>query len=111
LPPGRQARSSPAWLTAKWESYNEIRFAYNMVMSAIEHIMTVSQNGQVSIPAAIRARWKARRVIVVDMGDRVVMRPTVDQPFAALEGKYKGRGPTSDQARRQARQAGASRKG
>jgi bifunctional DNA-binding transcriptional regulator/antitoxin component of YhaV-PrlF toxin-antitoxin module len=80
------------------------------IMSASEHIMTVSQNGQVSIPAATRARWNARRVIVVDLGDRVVMRPVSDEPIAGLKGKYKGRGPTSDQARRQARQAEASRK-
>ena len=79
-------------------------------MSASEHIMTVSQNGQVSIPAATRARWKARRVIVVDLGDRVVVRPAPDQPVGDLEGKYSGRGPSSDQARRQARQSEASRK-
>jgi bifunctional DNA-binding transcriptional regulator/antitoxin component of YhaV-PrlF toxin-antitoxin module len=78
-------------------------------MAATEHIMTVSQNGQVSIPAATRARWRARRVIVVDLGDRVVMRPTPDEVVAHLEGKYKGRGPSSDQARRQARRAEASR--
>jgi bifunctional DNA-binding transcriptional regulator/antitoxin component of YhaV-PrlF toxin-antitoxin module len=72
--------------------------------------MTVSQNGQVSIPAAARARWNARRVIVVDLGDRVVMRPAPEHPVANLEGKYKGRGPTSDGARRQARQAEVSPK-
>jgi AbrB family looped-hinge helix DNA binding protein len=79
-------------------------------MSTREHIMTVSRNGQVSIPAATRARWGVRHVIVVDLGDRVVIRPTPDQPAVDLEGKYKGRGPTSDRARRQARQAEASRK-
>ena len=72
--------------------------------------MTVSQNGQVSIPAAARARWKARRVIVVDLGDRVVMRPAPEHPVANLEGKYKDRGPTSDRARRQARRTEASPK-
>ena len=78
-------------------------------MSTTEHVMTVSRNGQVSIPAATRARWHARRVIVVDLGDRVVLRPLSDQPVAELEGKYKGRGPTSDRARRQALRAEASR--
>lgn len=75
-----------------------------------EHIMRVSRNGQVSIPAATRARWKARQVIVVDLGDRVVMRPAPDDPVADLEGKYRGRGPAADDSRRQARQAEASRK-
>jgi bifunctional DNA-binding transcriptional regulator/antitoxin component of YhaV-PrlF toxin-antitoxin module len=79
-------------------------------MSMQEHIMTLSQNGQVSIPAATRARWNTRRVIVVDLGDRVVMRSLPDQPIASLEGKYKGRGPASDQARGQARRAEASQK-
>jgi bifunctional DNA-binding transcriptional regulator/antitoxin component of YhaV-PrlF toxin-antitoxin module len=62
-------------------------------MAMSEHVMTVSQNGQVSIPAATRARWKTRQVIVVDLGDRVVMRPASDTPVAQLEGKYRDRGP------------------
>ncbi len=65
--------------------------------------MTVSRNGQVSIPAEARSRWNTRQVIVVDLGDRVVMRPVSDQPVDELEGKYSGRGPNSDQIRRQAR--------
>jgi bifunctional DNA-binding transcriptional regulator/antitoxin component of YhaV-PrlF toxin-antitoxin module len=65
--------------------------------------MPVSGNGQVSIPAAARARWKTHKVIVVDLGDRVVMRPAPDEAVEDLEGKYRARGPNSDQARRQAR--------
>ncbi len=103
-PPTRDRRLSAV------RAYNDAACIYNMLMSASEHLMTVSQNGQVSIPAATRARWRARHVIVVDLGDRVVIRPASDEPFAELEGKYKGRGPTSDQARRQARQADPSRK-
>ena len=79
-------------------------------MTSVEHIMTVSQNGQVSIPAAARARWQTRTVIVVDLGDRVVMRPAPEDPVADLEGKYKGRGPSTDKARRQARRAEVSQK-
>lgn len=106
---GNVATAAPYRIIGRWALYNRSALAYNVVMSASEHIMTVSQNGQVSIPAATRARWKARRVIVVDLGDRVVMRPTSDKPIADLEGKYRGRGPTSDQAHRRARQAEASR--
>jgi AbrB family looped-hinge helix DNA binding protein len=79
-------------------------------MAGLEHMMTVSQNGQVSIPAAARARWQTRRVIVVDLGDRVVVRPAPELPVVALEGKYKGRGPATDRARRQARRADAAAK-
>jgi AbrB family looped-hinge helix DNA binding protein len=74
---------------------------------SVAHVMTVSRNGQVSIPAETRARWGARQVIVVDLGDRVVLRPAGADPVAELQGKYRGRGPSSDslrdQDRRQAR--------
>jgi bifunctional DNA-binding transcriptional regulator/antitoxin component of YhaV-PrlF toxin-antitoxin module len=121
LAPGRQVLTiaeyvrreagaeAPDRIIGRDRSYSGTWFTYNRAMSTTEHVMTVSQNGQVSIPAATRARWNARRVIVVDLGDRVVMRPLPDQPVAELEGKYKGRGPTSDRARRQARRAEASR--
>ena len=72
-------------------------------MTLTSYVMTVSQNGQVSIPAEARARWKTRRVVVVDLGDRVVMRPLSDDPVSDLEGKYQVRGPSVDQARRRAR--------
>ena len=67
------------------------------------YVMKVSSNGQVSIPAEARARWKAERVTVVDLGDRVVLRPLPADPVGALTGKYRGRGPTTDRARRSAR--------
>lgn len=73
------------------------------------HVMTLSRNGQVSIPAETRARWKTRKVVVVDMGDYVVMRPASDDPISELAGKYAGRGPTSDEIRREERQAEARR--
>lgn len=78
-------------------------------VNADPQVMTVSRNGQVSIPAATRARWNARRVVVVDLGDRIVMRPVGDDPVAELSGKYRGRGPRSDQARTRERRADATR--
>jgi bifunctional DNA-binding transcriptional regulator/antitoxin component of YhaV-PrlF toxin-antitoxin module len=78
-------------------------------MTATSRVMTVSRNGQVSIPAEAGSRWNTRHVIVVDIGDRVVMRPVSDQPVEELEGKYSGRGPTSDQGRRQARRDESAR--
>ena len=67
------------------------------------YVMKVSSNGQVSIPAEARARWHADRVVVVDLGDRVVLRPLPDDAVGALVGKYQGRGPSTEQARRRAR--------
>ena len=71
--------------------------------------MTVSGNGQVSIPAEVRARWRADarivagKVRVVDLGDRVVVAPVFEDPVSAVRGKYAGRGPRVDDARRRAR--------
>jgi bifunctional DNA-binding transcriptional regulator/antitoxin component of YhaV-PrlF toxin-antitoxin module len=71
--------------------------------------MTISQNGQVSIPAETRARWRTRKVLVVDLGDRVVMRPAQeDGGVTELHGKYAGRGPDTATARAQARRADAA---
>lgn len=79
------------------------------IMSGVERVMTISRNGQVSVPAEARARWKTRKVMVVDLGDRVVMRPVSEQPVERLRGKYRGRGLDSDRARARQRQAEAAR--
>lgn len=72
------------------------------------YVMKVSGNGQVSIPAEARARWKTTRVLMVDLGDRVVMRPLPDEPVESLRGKYAGRGAGSEAARRAERAADAA---
>lgn len=83
--------------------------SYNDLVTAVEHLMTISRNGQVSVPAETRARWHTRKVLVVDLGDRVVMRPAPEQDgVAELQGKYAGRGPDTATARRQARRADAT---
>lgn len=75
----------------------------------MSHVMKVSRNGQVSIPAEARARWRADRVIVVDLGDRVVMRPLSPGGIDDLIGKYQGTGPSTD-AQRQAERADERRR-
>lgn len=72
-------------------------------MLAMQYVMKVSRNGQVSIPAEVRARWDVDRVVVVDLGDHVVIGPAHDDPVAALRGKYAGRGPTVDEMIEQSR--------
>lgn len=72
-------------------------------MLAMQYVMKVSRNGQVSIPAEVRARWDVDRVVVVDLGDHVVIGPAHDDPVAALRGKYAGRGPTVDEMLEQSR--------
>jgi bifunctional DNA-binding transcriptional regulator/antitoxin component of YhaV-PrlF toxin-antitoxin module len=71
--------------------------------------MKVSSNGQVSIPAAARTRWRSDHVLVVDLGDRVVIRPLPADPLEPLVGKYRGRGLSTDQARRAGRTEDAGR--
>lgn len=74
------------------------------------YTMKVSRNGQVSIPAEIRARWNTEKVVIADLGDHLVMAPIPDDPIAALMGKYKDRGlPTTDEVRREEREADARR--
>ncbi len=58
--------------------------------SEVSYVMKVSSNGQVSIPAEARARWGVQHVCVVDLGDRVVMRPVGQGPVDGLVGKYRG---------------------
>jgi bifunctional DNA-binding transcriptional regulator/antitoxin component of YhaV-PrlF toxin-antitoxin module len=71
------------------------------------YVMKVSSNGQVSIPADARARWHAERMIVVDLGDRLVMRPLPDDALGSLTGKYSG-GSSTGEARRRAREEDAA---
>lgn len=72
------------------------------------YVMKVSSNGQVSIPAEARSRWRAAQVVVVDLGDRVVMRPLPEDPVGDLRGKYRTRGPSTSRARQQGRAADAA---
>ena len=73
------------------------------------YVMKVSSNGRVSIPAQARKRWNADRMLVVDFGDRVVMRPFPDDPVGDLMGKYAGLMPSTDELRREEREADAER--
>lgn len=65
---------------------------------------TISRGGQVSIPAEIRHRWGVSRVILVDRGDAIELRPLPDDPIAAALGSLKGPGPTTDEIRAQLRE-------
>ena len=62
-------------------------------------IATISRGGQISIPADIRHRWGVRRVIIVEQGDALVVRPLPDDPIAAAMGSLAGPGPTTDELR------------
>lgn len=64
--------------------------------------LVISRGGQISVPVAVRKRWGTRTVLAEDMGDRLVLRPTPDDPIAAVRGIFAGemsRGPTIDELR------------
>jgi hypothetical protein len=64
----------------------------------------ISKGGQVSVPADVRRRWNTSRVLLEDLGDRLVIRPTADDPVGALRGAFAAPDkPTSDELRRRAR--------
>ncbi|WP_344085833.1 AbrB/MazE/SpoVT family DNA-binding domain-containing protein [Nostocoides veronense] len=69
----------------------------------------ISRNGQFSLPAEVRRRWATERVVVVDQGDYVIVRPMTDDIVATLRGAYAGSGPNTDEARRHERAADATR--
>lgn len=70
----------------------------------------ISSNGQISVPADVRRRWAASRVLVIDKGDRIIVRPVPDDPIDAVIGRYAGGMPSADM-RRLAREEDAAREG
>lgn len=60
----------------------------------------ISRGGQVSIPADVRRRWGAHRVVIYDHGTSIEVRPLADDPIAAVRGSMTGEGPTTDEIRR-----------
>ena len=71
--------------------------------------LKVTANGQISIPAAVRRRWKTDRVVAIDTPHGLVIRPYDPHPARSIAGKYARRGPTIDEARRQEREDEAER--
>ncbi len=41
-----------------------------------------------SVPAAVRKRWRTRTVLAEDRGDHIVLRPVPDDPVAAAVGAF-----------------------
>lgn len=58
-------------------------------------VVRVTSNGSISLPAAIRRRWGARRVAVIDRGDLAVVRAVPDNPVEFYRGRFAGPGPST----------------
>jgi hypothetical protein len=63
----------------------------------------ISQGGQISLPAAIRRRWSTRRVLIEDLGDRIIVRPIPEDPVAAAKGALRRPGRTAERDRQRLR--------
>jgi bifunctional DNA-binding transcriptional regulator/antitoxin component of YhaV-PrlF toxin-antitoxin module len=67
--------------------------------------LRISAGGQVSVPAAVRHRWKTRVVVADDRGDHLILRPAPEDPIEAAYGAFKGSpGPSADRMRQEFRE-------
>jgi bifunctional DNA-binding transcriptional regulator/antitoxin component of YhaV-PrlF toxin-antitoxin module len=67
--------------------------------------LRISAGGQVSVPAAVRNRWKTRVVVADDRGDHLILRPAPEDPIEAARGAFKDYpGPSPEEALRQFRE-------
>jgi len=69
---------------------------------------TISKGGQISIPAAVRRRWRTERLLVEDQGDALVLRPIPADPIGAAVGSLAGPGPDGAEMRSMVRAEEAS---
>lgn len=72
-------------------------------------LINVSDRGQISLPSDIRHKWQVRRLLLIDEGDRVILRPVPDDPIAAVAGKYSWVAQTADEMRAEDRENESSR--
>jgi bifunctional DNA-binding transcriptional regulator/antitoxin component of YhaV-PrlF toxin-antitoxin module len=68
----------------------------------------ISSGGQVSIPAEVRRRWGASRVVIFDHGTSLELRPIPDDPIAAVRGSMAGPWPSTDEIRAMERENDAA---
>ena len=78
---------------------------HNMSMGRKVWRHRITKAGQVSIPADVRERWAASTVLIVDEGERIVLRPVPENPIEAIRGILKGKGRSEVDATDAVRQA------
>jgi len=67
--------------------------------------LRISAGGQISVPAAVRHRWKTKVVVADDRGDHLILRPAPEDPIEAARGAFKDYpGPSPEEALRQFRE-------
>lgn len=67
--------------------------------------LKISAGGQVSVPAAVRQRWRTRVVVADDCGDHLILRPAPEDPIEAARGAFKDYpGPSTEETRWESRE-------
>ena len=69
-------------------------------------IAKITSSGQLSLPAAVRRRWRTARVALKDEGDHVVVRPVPSDPIKAACGSLAARGGPTEAIRAAERRRG-----
>ena len=72
-------------------------------------VVKVTTSGQISLPAAVRNRWRVSRVVVEDEGDQLMVRPIPEDPIGAACGSLKRRGSPTEAIRASERRSAGSR--
>jgi bifunctional DNA-binding transcriptional regulator/antitoxin component of YhaV-PrlF toxin-antitoxin module len=54
----------------------------------MRRLVPITKGGQISLPADVRHRWGARKVVIVDEGEQLVVKPVPADPIRALMGKF-----------------------
>ena len=68
---------------------------------------TISQGGQVQVPADVRRRWETRELLIEDRGSSLILRPLPSDPIGAALGSLAGQGPSAAEIKRQTREEDA----
>jgi bifunctional DNA-binding transcriptional regulator/antitoxin component of YhaV-PrlF toxin-antitoxin module len=80
-----------------------------MISFMIMRTAKITRGGQISIPSPIRRRWGTSMLALEDLGDRIVLTPTPDDPIAAARGALAGElSMSSERLRAAAREAEAA---
>lgn len=67
------------------------------------HRLKVTASGQISLPAALRKRWAASEVVIIDEGDHALIAPMPADLVDSLQGFVPSGGPSIEESRQRER--------
>jgi len=51
-------------------------------------LVPITKGGQISLPAEVRHRWGAQKVVLIDEGEQLIVKPVPADPIRAVMGKF-----------------------